>query len=87
MNAPATTRRYCEDCKFCDATPSMKFARCHAPQNILSETADHLVSRALKNEVTWRIEYCSSQRGPKSIGTCGTDANWFEPKDAEQAVA
>lgn len=79
--------RFCEDCKFCHATPGMKFARCHAPQNILSETADHLVSRSLKSEVTWRVEYCSAQRAPLGTGTCGPDADWFEPKQGEQVAA
>jgi len=83
----ALTRCYCEDCKFCAAPEGMKFAKCHAPQNVLSSSGDDLVSRSLEKKTQWRIEYCSSHRGNIGTQICGPDAAWFEPKDVEQVAA
>lgn len=79
--------KFCEDCRFCDATEGRKFAQCRAPQNMLSVSGDHLVSRSLEKKTQWRIEYCSSHRGNTTAQTCGPDAIWFEPNDAEQVAA
>lgn len=73
-------RRYCEDCRFCDAPQGMVYARCTSPQAAPVMTGDRFVSRELDQP-----GYAASQRTMDN--RCGPDAKWFEPKLAAEVAA
>lgn len=77
----------CTDCAFCNTErwssieDKERYARCHAPQNIIAVIGD--------TYTMYRYDYCSVLRRLSTYGafvtrTCGRNARWFTPKPLSQ---